>query len=175
MAETYWPKFDDKKLWSYGCNGFNRGDRPMSSPGNGLPVDQLDKLYHTYKACLMCARRVHSPANSNGDECIGEIVKYDAEKTPRNQWKCNDQPGSCPRLLCECDLMFAQNIGDAMEFYDKSKKHGKNKFDPEQDCIRSANGGDLRCCGAPDQAMATYNANNKQCCKGEILNVGDFC
>ena len=31
----------------------------------------------------MCARRVHTPANNNGDECIGEFVEYDASKTPR--------------------------------------------------------------------------------------------
>merc|ERR1712037_608137 len=172
MTKTYWKNYDDKKLWSYGCNGFNRGDRPMSSPGYGLPIDELDRLYHTYKSCLMCARRVHTPANNNGDECIGEFVEYDASKTPRNQWKCNDQPGSCPRLLCECDLMFAQSISDAIEFYDKTKKHRKNGFDPTQDCRRAVTGGIQRCCGAPDKPMLTYNAQNKECCDGEIFDIG---
>ena len=41
-CQTYWKNYDDKKLWSYGCNGFNRGDRPMSSPGTALSSSEIE-------------------------------------------------------------------------------------------------------------------------------------
>ena len=123
----------------------------------------------------------------------------------RNQWKCNDQPGSCPRLLCECDLMFAQSISDAMDVkqlivfvnnvfsstikpkntkrmaltrrkvYLKEIDLKEIEHNRRLDCRRADKGGEQRCCGAPDKPMFTYNAQNKQCCGGEIFSIGDFC
>ena len=34
--------FDERKYWTYGCNCLMLGDRPLSQPGIGPPVDELD-------------------------------------------------------------------------------------------------------------------------------------
>ena len=146
-CQTYWKNYDDKKLWSYGCNGFNRGDRPMSSPGTAIFSLKIENRteFSRFKAMdfpstswtgcttltkhASCAHAefthlrttmemnaLASLSSTTRVKLQGKSRKFDIQKFySRNQWKCNDQPGSCPRLLCECDLMFAQGISDAME------------------------------------------------------------
>jgi len=70
MMANYNNDFDERKYWAYGCNCLILGDRPMSDPGYGPPVDSLDAVCKEYKDCLKCARMKH------GDSCIGEFVKY---------------------------------------------------------------------------------------------------
>ena len=70
MMEHYNSNFDERKYWAYGCNCLILGDRPMSDPGYGPPVDALDSVCKEYKDCVKCARMKH------GDSCIGEFVKY---------------------------------------------------------------------------------------------------
>ena len=69
MMEHYNPQFDERKYWAYGCNCLILGDRPMSDPGYGPPVDALDAVCKRYKDCVKCARMAH------GEMCIGEFVK----------------------------------------------------------------------------------------------------
>ena len=77
------------------------GDRPMSDPGHGPPVDPLDSVCKAYKDCVKCAKMTH------GEMCIGEFVKY--RYGYRNgEAVCKDDAGSCGRSLCECDAMFAR-------------------------------------------------------------------
>ena len=68
FLQYYWDNYDEKKFWGYGCNCLSLTDRPMSSPGRGQPVDDLDRLCHQYKQCQKCAQRIH------GKSCIGEKV-----------------------------------------------------------------------------------------------------
>ena len=84
MMENYNPNFDERKYWAYGCNCLILGDRPMSDPGLGRPVDELDSVCKSYKDCLKCARRQF------GDMCIGEFVKYDY-RIRRGEVKCKDE------------------------------------------------------------------------------------
>ena len=49
LALHYMPDFDERKYWSYGCNCLILGDRPMSDPGYGRPVDKLDNVCKAYK------------------------------------------------------------------------------------------------------------------------------
>ena len=70
MMEHYNADFDERKYWAYGCNCLILGDRPMSDPGHGPPVDALDTVCKAYKDCVKCARMEY------GDMCIGEFVKY---------------------------------------------------------------------------------------------------
>merc|ERR1712025_1181954 len=44
--------FDERKYWSYGCNCLILGDRPMSDPGHGPPIDSLDTVCKAYKDCV---------------------------------------------------------------------------------------------------------------------------
>lgn len=68
------PDFDERKYWTYGCNCLIIGDRPMTDPGFGPPVDDLDRVCKVYKDCLKCARRQF------GDECINEFTRYNFRK-----------------------------------------------------------------------------------------------
>ena len=70
MFRNYNPDFDQRKYWTYGCNCLILGDRPMSDPGHGPPVDALDTVCKAYKDCVKCARMEY------GEMCIGEFVKY---------------------------------------------------------------------------------------------------
>ena len=49
MMQNFNPDFDEKKYWAYGCNCLILGDRPMSDPGHGAPVDALDTVCKKYK------------------------------------------------------------------------------------------------------------------------------
>ena len=42
MMRFYNDQFDERKYWTYGCNCLMLGDRPLSQPGIGPPVDELD-------------------------------------------------------------------------------------------------------------------------------------
>ena len=44
-----------------------------------------------------------------GDDCIGEFVKYQWG-VRKGEVTCRDQPGTCKRNLCECDLDFAKKM-----------------------------------------------------------------
>jgi len=70
MMTHYNSDFDERKYWAYGCNCLILGDRPMSDPGHGPPVDQLDTVCKAYKDCVKCARMEF------GEMCIGEFVRY---------------------------------------------------------------------------------------------------
>ena len=41
LMEFFNPTFDERKYWTYGCNCLMLGDRPMSDPGLGPPVDAV--------------------------------------------------------------------------------------------------------------------------------------
>ena len=43
---------------------------PMSSPGHGPPVDNLDRVCKRYKDCLRCARERHKD-----NFCLPELVR----------------------------------------------------------------------------------------------------
>ena len=49
LVKHYTPEFDERKYWAYGCNCLILGDRPMSDPGHGRPVDALDMICKQYK------------------------------------------------------------------------------------------------------------------------------
>ena len=43
LMQFYNKEFDERKYWAYGCNCMMLGDRPLSQPGLGPAVDELDK------------------------------------------------------------------------------------------------------------------------------------
>jgi len=102
QMQFYNPDFDERKYWTYGCQCLILGDRPMSDPGHGPPVDELDSVCKQYKDCQKCARITH------GESCIGEFVKYKFG-IGNNGPVCRDDAGTCGRALCECDKQFAKN------------------------------------------------------------------
>lgn len=68
-----------------------------------------------------------------GQQCIGEFVQYGFDRK-RNQISCTDSPGSCERMVCECDLQFAKGIKKAVQSYD-DRNHRFNGFKPDKSKI----------------------------------------
>jgi hypothetical protein len=174
MMEHYNPDFDERKYWTYGCNCLILGDRPMSDPGHGPPVDALDTVCKAYKDCLKCARMEF------GETCIGEFVKY-RYGYQNNEVKCRDGANTCDRALCECDAKFAKEHSGAKDVFTNqyhmfwSTTDGYNMWDPENDpaaCPR--NGGGVyepKCCGGGAKPYVLYNAARKYCCdSGRVVS-----
>jgi hypothetical protein len=152
----------------------HQGDRPMSDPGFGPPVDALDSVCKQYKDCLKCAREEH------GEMCIGEFQAYKYGKRS-GEIKCRDRPGqgkygSCKRKLCECDKKFAQAHVAVAHVYDKEKHmfYSTKGWEPKDECPRVSNGGPYnpQCCGTPTTAAVLYNAasGHKCCSDGTVKN-----
>ena len=81
------------------------------------------------KDCQKCVRREY------GDQCIGEFVKYDW-RVRRGQPECTNEPGTCERNLCECDLDFARKMPSQFEVFDV-KYHlfwSPENWTPEEQC-----------------------------------------
>ena len=56
LVKHFTPEFDERKYWAYGCNCLILGDRPMSDPGFGRPVDPLDMICKQYKvSTVLCS------------------------------------------------------------------------------------------------------------------------
>jgi hypothetical protein len=179
MMRHYNPSFDERKYWTYGCNCLILGDRPMSDPGHGPPVDALDTVCKAYKDCVKCARLTH------GEQCIGEFVKY------KYGYKngapiCKDAAGTCGRSLCECDAMFAeQHVGAKDVFQNKyhmfwSTNEGGAMWDPENDpdaCPHNGGGPyEPECCGGHDTPFVLFNSVNKKCCpNGKVKLDNQSC
>ena len=47
-----------------------QADRPISDPGFGEPLDELDSVCKKYRNCVQCAKQQY------GDICIPEQVEY---------------------------------------------------------------------------------------------------
>jgi hypothetical protein len=181
MMGHYNSEFDERKYWAYGCNCLILGDRPMSDPGHGPPVDALDTVCKAYKDCLKCARMKH------GDTCIGEFVKY------RYGYKngdavCKNNLGSCERDLCECDAMFAKAHVAKKDVFDVkyhmfwSTTNNYPMWDPANDASLCPSGGGgtftPECCQAQDQStpFIWFNAASKTCCSdGRVVASASQC
>ena len=160
---------------------FFLGDRPMSDPGHGPPVDALDTVCKAYKDCLKCARMEH------GDSCIGEFTRYRYGIT-NGEAVCRNRPNTCERALCECDAKFArEHVGQTGVFDEKyhmfwSTNNGGTMWDPANDDAACPRGGggvyDPQCCAPEDGTgpALLYNAASKACCAdGRVVTDASQC
>ena len=189
MMKFYNPDFDQRRYWTYGCNClilgiffsvnfgawvvnfFCVGDRPMSDPGHGPPIDALDKVCKAYKDCLKCARMQY------GESCIGEFHAYEFGRK-RKEMVCRDNPAdgqlqACRRKLCECDAQFARNhVGQAHVFdpdYHLFWSTLPNGWEPKDNCPRGGGGPYTpECCGTPTTPDILFNGATRQCCAGVV-------
>lgn len=172
MMNYFNPTFDQRKYWTYGCNCLMLGDRPMSDPGHGPPVDPLDHVCKQYKDCLKCAMEQH------GDTCIGEFTRYkfSTNRFSNGRNMCNDSPTSCPRALCECDAMFAAAHNGVKQHYDQDYHMFYSRFpqgwDPEGNSDQCVSGGagaaEPACCAAPGVPGVIMNALTHTCESGVV-------
>jgi len=165
--------FDERKYWTYGCQCLILGDRPMSDPGHGPPVDELDNVCKQYKDCQKCARMTH------GEMCIGEFVRYNF-RIGNNGPVCRNNAGSCERALCECDKQFAKNHVAVKDVYNEDYHMfwGTAGFDAKNGGCVSNPGprADPQCCNNPSGPYTLYNANTKQCCSNyDVKPASDTC
>jgi len=177
MMEHYNPEFDERKYWAYGCNCLILGDRPMSDPGHGPPVDALDSVCKEYKDCVKCARLTY------GEMCIGEFVRYKMKITNGNV-QCRDQADTCGRALCECDHLLARKHVAKKDVFDSryhmfwSTNEGGEMWNPVEDphYYCPSNGGGPytpECCQneAKTSPFVIYNAETKKCCPDGTVKV----
>jgi len=166
----YAPDFDERKYWAYGCNCLILGDRPMSEMGKGKPVDEMDVACKEYKSCQKCVRMEF------GDECIGEREKYSWKKKG-DDVVCTDNPGTCKRSLCECDLNYAKTVPATVSVWnpDYHMFYTTIGWDPDTSCQRTKGQSKPECCSHNDGPMKIYNSLVKECCMdGSIKKIG-FC
>lgn len=166
------PEFEERKHWTYGCNCLMLGDRPLSEPGRGPPVDALDTTCKAYKDCLTCASKTY------GHKCVAEATKYRFGKN--KELKCKNNPDTCERSICECDKQFAQAHAAAFSSFNSEYQLFYSNWDPENDCKRPGNGfaaglpsgftkllteGSLQCCGTIDGPASLINSHTRECCR----------
>jgi len=173
MMTHYNPDFDERKYWAYGCNCMILGDRPMSDPGHGPPVDALDTVCKKYKDCVKCARMTH------GDTCYPENIKY-KYKISGNDVVCKDSANTCDRSLCECDAMLAKQHVGVKGVFDPEFHHfwSVAGWDPKNDpnqCVSQPGNSDPQCCGGEVDAFQLYNANRYQCCPDKTVKEIGSC
>jgi len=167
----YNDKFDEKKMWNYGCHCLILGDRPMSDMGSGAPADDLDKVCQEYKNCQKCAREQH------GETCIGEFIRYKMRIESGVEPKCNSKADTCERHLCECDKAFAQAHANKRGFFNNAYNRFNKNFDEDElgICQPGTSQGlnDPQCCNslAGDKPFVMYNSNRQQCCDGHVQPI----
>lgn len=168
----YNANFDARRFWAYGCNCLILGDRPMSDPGLGPPVDALDNSCKQYKDCLKCA------AMTYGETCKGELVKYKFY-AKGDDVKCRNRLDTCERSLCECDKLLARTHSAVVDSFDIKYHLFWGNFRPEDTCPHS-NPRVLKpvreCCNTHrnGQAFVLYNVDRQECCAhGEVANIGE--
>ncbi|CAG5113740.1 Oidioi.mRNA.OKI2018_I69.chr2.g7830.t1.cds [Oikopleura dioica] len=170
MMEHVNPEFDEKKYWTYGCNCLVLGDRPMSDPGKGQPVDELDSVCKAYKDCIKCAKKTH------GEMCLPEFVEYKFRIAKSDEIICRDDKGSCGRDLCMCDKMFAQKHASVKDVFDEQYHMfwAPNGWEPAEQCFRKGNQySDPQCCGGSTSPFVQFNGNRKECCAdGSVAMIG---
>jgi len=149
LALHYMPDFDERKYWSYGCNCLILGDRPMSDPGYGRPVDKLDNVCKAYKDCQKCVQKQFGAA------CVGELVRYKWKKTRKGEIQCTNDPNTCERALCECDNKYTSEIPAVRDVFDQKYHLFWGDWDQTNpdNCVRSPGISEPECCGADDGPM----------------------
>merc|ERR1712227_994841 len=179
MIKSVFPDFDEQKFFQYGCNCqfINyENDLPMSHPGYGAPVDELDKICKEYRSCVKCLKETH------GNDCIPDKKRYNW-KLVDGELRSNNDPGTCKRDLFECDKRMAIHLAQENYVYDENFHlfHSMNGFDykeeffchPSSDVAKPSEPG---CCQPTekDTAFIRFNKLHKKCCAdGSIQNECD--
>jgi hypothetical protein len=184
MASFYNSNFDERTYWGYGCNCFTTSDRPLSDPGHGAPVDELDTVCQKYKLCAKCVKEEF------GNQCVTELIEYNFSNS--GSISCSDASNSCERALCECDKMFAYDLAyvDEETVDRDSYSYFYGNWDPEQNCVKAGGGGGggngkpnnggptnggggHKCCSNGETPFMFYQTRFKECCpNGQVAPIG---
>lgn len=118
LLDFYAPGVDSSRYLSYGCNCNFLDNRPLASAGHGAAVDPIDQACKNYKDCQRCVQM------DDGADCNVENedwhYNFQLPKNPESDVTCLNPVKSCRRHLCECDKQFAEEIADAMKYFDSN-------------------------------------------------------
>jgi len=142
MFTAYNPMFNDRQYFAYGCNCLLLGDRPITDPSLGPPVDELDSTCKQYKDCNKCVREQF------GEQCVSEFRSYNFISGAASI-QCTDKPNTCERALCECDAKFARNHAKHSDVFNIRFHQYESNWNPDRSCPMGRNLGrnsDPQCC-----------------------------
>jgi len=113
LLEYYIPETDASQYLSYGCNCNLLDSKGLATPGHGAAVDQIDQACKNYKDCQRCVQiEDGSECNLEGPSALYKLGFLS------DQPYCMNPVKSCNRHLCECDKQFAEELKQALPFYD---------------------------------------------------------
>jgi len=176
--------------FSYGCHC------NLSGSGHGKAQDEIDSACSRNNGCRKCAQMDFNCSWNSAYFVNGW------QQGSENGIVCVDQPGSCQRALCECDLQLVKDLVSESNTWSK-KNHQFYGFDLDDGCKadsagmagrslngKSSSGNDQSknesCCGiypnrfpyATGQGREccndkTYNTHHMECCRGnELVPIG---
>jgi len=189
------------KFCFYGCYCFAKAPFNLKdTAGNGKPMDQADNACRKHSRCHTCAQK-----DFGEDKCdLFRTYKFSATEDPVTKERhitCLNEPGSCKRSVCECDVQLAYDLRDAEMSWNILHHKRWGKFN-QDNCLAHNQGGRQgavrsdkfsepvqECCGDypfrfpyhPDDGMGnvrnccngkTYNPNILECCNGEVVEYG---
>jgi hypothetical protein len=140
----------DVNVRRHGCYCWpdeNHGDTIF---GFGQPMDNLDNNCFDLWHCYRCVSQMNHCRNVDWVNHHYSCAFANKENGKYIDFLCSDAPGSCGKLLCECDAMFARKVRQGVEEYNKLPNPSiKNAF-PDS-CSRK-------------NGFEKHAAENKQCC-----------
>jgi len=189
------------KFCFYGCYCFAKAPFNLKeNAGNGKPMDAADNSCRKHSRCHQCASQ-----DFGDDKCdIFRTYRFEATEDPVTKTRhitCLNEPGSCKRAVCECDVQLAYDLKEH-EMAWNILHHKRWGMFNQDNCLAHNQGGRMgemrtekfseptqECCGTfpfrypyhPDDGMGnirrccagkTYNPNVLECCGGEVVEYG---
>ena len=128
----------------YGCHCAVNGPTDLLA-GSGQPLDEIDSACKRHKECTTCAMSDFDQASCPWWKPYKMTVMFDNQtgekklvccKLCRNSASNNftpvDEPNSCKRSLCECDMQLAKDIYEQRESYNRNNHHTHGSIDTNQ-------------------------------------------
>jgi len=189
------------KFCFYGCYCFTKAPFNLKdNAGNGTPMDSADNACRKHGRCHMCATK-----DFGEDKCdLFRSYRFEATEDPVTKNRhitCLNEPGSCKRAVCECDVQLAYDLRDAEMSWNILHHKRWGMFNQDNCLVHAGTGRDAslrsekfgepvqECCGNypfrfpyhPDDGYGNirkccngkpYNPNILECCDGEVVEYG---
>ena len=112
MAKIFDGAFDKRTITRYGCNCPHIGDRPLSDPGKGAPVDPLDRVCLTFKVSQRNQKILYETRFSNAQNARKTVLEKNAFQSSTDI--------HTPNLKMDISTMFSATMieGAAIEVFD---------------------------------------------------------
>lgn len=181
------------RMKSYGCHCFQSGRGNSDVSGTGPPVDAIDAACQSLQKCRKCVG-IDFPTHEGGKEFNNHDGTYHTNHDQQSASTAGagfvrqclaDRNNEAEQALCECDLQFAKDLGNAWSddahngFYWLTSRNVRNRngdvFDHEATCQcqgSNCNRHADACCGGGYPFMYPYQTSTNVCCNGELKTIG---